>query len=272
MKIIRYLDTDGNSRYGCIDEDGATTELEGDIYAERRDTNRPADVAKLLSPIAPVDIYCIGLNYARHAKEGGLPVPQHPVVFMKSSVAVQNPLDPIRLPRHLRSDEVDYECELAVVIGRECKNVGRRDALDYVLGYTCANDVSARDWQGKWGGGQWCRGKTFDTFVPLGPCLVTVDGIANPNNLRLRTVLNGETMQDWNTEDMIFDVPTLIEFLSGSTTLAPGTVILTGTPHGIGAARKPPVYLQDGDTISIDIEGIGLLTNPVVEEELAVTC
>ena len=271
MKIIRFVDTDGGIGFGRTQQDGSTTVLEGAHFGELRDTGRAAAVAKLLAPVAPNDIICIGLNYRRRAEEGGLPVPQRPVVFMKSSAAVQNPLDPIRLPRHLRSDEVDYECELAVVIGGDCKNVARREALQFVLGYTCADDVSARDWQGKWGGGQWCRGKTFDTFAPLGPCLVTADEIPQPNNLRSRTILNGETMQDWNTEDMIFDVPTLIEFLSGSTTLKAGTVILTGTPHGIGAARKPPVFLQDGDTVSVEIEKIGTLTNPVVNEEPSAT-
>jgi 2-keto-4-pentenoate hydratase/2-oxohepta-3-ene-1,7-dioic acid hydratase in catechol pathway len=266
MKLIRFLDRGDNIRYGHSHENGATTLLEGDIYGECRDTGKPADVVKLLAPIIPVDIFCIGLNYARHAQEGNQPLPQHPVVFMKSSAAVQNPHDPIELPRGLRSDEVDYECELAVVIGRACKNVSQEQALSYVLGYTCANDVSARDWQSKWGGGQWCRGKTFETFAPLGPCLVTADELPNPNNLRLRTILNGNVMQDWTTEDMIFNVPSLVAFLSGSTTLRPGTTILTGTPHGIGAARKPPVFLKHGDTVSIEIEGIGVLTNPVVEE------
>src|SRR5688500_6172995 len=140
---------------------------------------------------------------------------------MKTPGAVQNPGDPIVLPRHLKSEAVDYECELAVVVGRTCKNVPRADALQHVMGYTCANDVSARDWQLKKGGSQWCRGKTFDTFCPLGPCLVTADEVPNPNELAIKTVLNGQVMQDWNTNDMIFDVPTLIEFLSGSTTLHP---------------------------------------------------
>ena len=158
------------------------------------------------------------------------------------------------------------ECELAVVIGKSCKNVSKAQAYDYVLGYTCANDVSARDWQLKRGGSQWCRGKTFDTFAPLGPCLVTKDEISNPHTLRIQTILNGEAMQDWNTNDMIFDIPTLIEFLSGSTTLLPGTVILTGTPHGVGQARKPPVFLKAGDKISVVIEKIGTLTNPIEHE------
>jgi 2-keto-4-pentenoate hydratase/2-oxohepta-3-ene-1,7-dioic acid hydratase in catechol pathway len=135
-----------------------------------------------------------------------------------------------------------------------------------VLGYTCANDVSARDWQIKRGGSQWCRGKTFDTFCPLGPVLVTRDEIPNPNALHIHTFLNGQTMQDSNTGDMIFDIPTLIEFLSGSTTLVPGTVILTGTPQGVGMARKPPVWLKSGDSVSIEIEKIGTLTNPVANE------
>ena len=149
------------------------------------------------------------------------------------------------------------------MIGKACKNVRRDQALGYVGGYTCANDVSARDWQIKKGGGQWCRGKFFDTFCPLGPVLVTPDEIPNPNALGLRTLLNGETVQDWNTDDMIFDVPTLIEFLSGSTTLLPGTVILTGTPQGVGMAAKPPRWLKPGDSVTIEIDGIGQLTNPV---------
>jgi 2-keto-4-pentenoate hydratase/2-oxohepta-3-ene-1,7-dioic acid hydratase in catechol pathway len=185
---------------------------------------------------------------------------------MKSASAVQNPGDPIEIPTHLASSEVDYECELAVVIGKTCKNVTRERALDYVLGYTCANDVSARDWQIRMGGSQWCRGKTFDTFAPLGPCLVTRDEIPNPNNLHIATILNGERMQDWTTSDMIFDVPRLIEFLSGSTTLVAGTVIMTGTPQGVGMARKPPRWLAAGDVVTVEIESIGRLTNPVVAE------
>jgi 2-keto-4-pentenoate hydratase/2-oxohepta-3-ene-1,7-dioic acid hydratase in catechol pathway len=137
------------------------------------------------------------------------------------------------------------------------------------LGYTCADDVSARDWQGKWGGSQWCRGKTFDTFAPMGPCLVTTDDIPNPNALAIKFDINGEVLQDWNTNDMIFDVPRLIEFLSGSTTLLPGTVILTGTPHGVGFAQKPPRWLKAGDVATVTIEKIGSLTNPVVEEATA---
>lgn len=266
MKIIRYQDAGGKLHYAQQHADGRATRLEGELLGQLKDTGQKADVAKLLAPLEPRDIICIGLNYRRHAAEGNQAIPEFPVVFMKNSGTLQNPGDPIVLPRRLRSDAVDYECELALVIGKPCHNVAKADALGYVLGYTCANDVSARDWQMKFGGSQWCRGKTFATFCPLGPCLVTADEIPNPNSLGIRTILNGTAMQDWNTNDMIFDVPTLIEFLSGSTKLAAGTVILTGTPHGVGGARKPPVFLKAGDVVSIEIERIGTLTNPVIEE------
>ncbi|MHB0938871.1 MAG: fumarylacetoacetate hydrolase family protein [Armatimonadota bacterium] len=266
MKIIRYQDRLGNIQYGAQQADGSALRIEGDIFGEFTVTEQPAEVLKLLAPVSPVSLFCIGLNYRQHAIETHKPIPEFPVLFMKGINAVQHPGDPILLPRALRSGEVDYEAELAVVIGRTCKNVPRERALDYVLGYTCANDVSARDWQGRWGGGQWCRGKTFDTFAPLGPCLVTADEIPDPAGLRLRCIVSGETLQDSTTSDLIFDVPRLIEFLSGSTTLYAGTVILTGTPSGVGMARVPPRWLRPGETVTIDIEGIGALTNPVAEE------
>jgi 2-keto-4-pentenoate hydratase/2-oxohepta-3-ene-1,7-dioic acid hydratase in catechol pathway len=266
MKLIRFQQPDGTAQYGALQADGSAALVDGDIFGDYRAIGHRADVHKLLAPIAPTNVFCIGLNYRRHAEEGKAAIPQFPIVFMKNTAAVQNPGDPIVLPRRLASEEVDYECELAVVIGRTCKNVARAEALNYVLGYTAANDVSARDWQGRWGGGQWCRGKTFDTFAPLGPCLVTRDEIPNPNALQIKTILNGQVMQDWNTSDMIFDVSRLIEFLSGSTTLLPGTVILTGTPHGVGMSRKPPVWLKPGDTVSIELENVGTLTNPVIAE------
>lgn len=267
MRIFRYSDSSTSTHYGIEHSDGSLTRIDGDVFGEHNDSGEPADVQKRLSPLQPTDILCIGLNYRRHAEEGKQAIPEYPVLFMKNTGAVQNPGDPIILPRHLESDAVDYECELAVVIGKDCHNVSRDDALNHVLGYTCANDVSARDWQLKKGGSQWCRGKTFATFAPLGPVLVTADEIPNPNKLKIQTVLNGETMQDWSTDDMIFDVPTLIEFLSGSVNLRAGTVILTGTPHGVGGARNPPVFLQPGDSVTISIENIGDLTNPVIAEE-----
>ncbi len=266
MKIIRFQNSSGIVQHGALQTDGSALLIEGDIFGAPCVTAATADVQKLLSPIAPVSINCIGLNYRRHAAESGAPVPKWPVLFYKPITALQHPGDFIEIPTHLASAQVDYECELAVVIGRVAKNVSKADALGHVLGYTCANDVSARDWQRDWGGSQWCRGKGFDTFCPLGPCLVTTDEITNPNDLKIKTTVNGETLQDWNTNDMIFDVSTLIEFLSGSTTLLPGTVILTGTPHGVGMARNPPRWLQPGDSVTIEIEKIGRLTNPVKAE------
>jgi 2-keto-4-pentenoate hydratase/2-oxohepta-3-ene-1,7-dioic acid hydratase in catechol pathway len=266
MRIIRHLASTGPA-YAALQPDGTACEIAGDIFGDFRVTDRTVQPGKLLAPVAPANLLAIGLNYKKHAEEGGRGAPEKPVLFIKATSSIQNPGDPIEIPQHLASHEVDYECELAVVIGRRCKNVPRANALDYVLGYTCANDVSARDWQRKaWGGGQWCQAKSFDTFCPLGPVLVLKDEIPNPNALRIRSVLNGQVMQDWSTEDMIFDVATLIEFLSGSKTLLPGTVILTGTPHGVGFARTPPVFMQPGDIITIEIEKIGALTNPVVLE------
>jgi 2-keto-4-pentenoate hydratase/2-oxohepta-3-ene-1,7-dioic acid hydratase in catechol pathway len=266
MKIIRYQNAGGAISHGTLEPNGDAFRIEGDLFSTWKVTREPAQVARLLAPVAPANILCIGLNYRRHAEETGAQIPGHPVLFMKSTSAVQHPGEPILLPEFLKSDEVDYECELAVIIGRACKNATRENALDHVLGYTCANDVSARDWQIKRGGSQWCRGKTFDTFCPLGPCLVTTDEITNPNALAIRTRLNGETMQESNTNDMVFDVPALIAFLSGSTTLLPGTVILTGTPQGVGMARKPPRWLKAGDEVTVEIEKIGELTNAVWAE------
>ena len=266
MKIIRCQDSAGNVVSAAQSPDGSAVRLAGDVYASPQLTSEKVEIKKLLAPIQPSSIICIGLNYRKHAEETGAKFPEYPIVFFKGINTLQNPGGVIEIPGHLRSNEVDYECELAVVIGRACKNVSREKALEYVLGYTCCNDVSARDWQLKFGGGQWCRGKSFDTFSPLGPVLVTRDEIPDPNALKIRAILNGQVMQDWNTNDMIFNVPTLIEFLSGSTTLLPGTVILTGTPHGVGMAQKPPRWLKAGDQITIEIERIGALTNTVANE------
>ena len=261
MKIIRYQNSSGQSGFAS---EGRV--IAGDIFGNFHVSGEAADVRKVLAPILPTSILCIGLNYRQHAEETGAKFPAYPVLFTKGINTVQDPGGPIELPTHLPSEEVDYECELAVVIGRKCKNVSRAEALKYVWGYTCANDVTARDWQKQKGGSQWCRGKTFDTFCPLGPCLVSADEIPDPNALRLRTLLNGEVMQDSTTADMIFDVPALIEFLSGSNTLLPGTVIMTGTPSGVGMARTPPRWLRPGDEVTIEVEGIGQLTNPVRRE------
>jgi 2-keto-4-pentenoate hydratase/2-oxohepta-3-ene-1,7-dioic acid hydratase in catechol pathway len=267
MKIVRHLTPQGPA-YAAIQSDGSAREITGDIFGSYKVTDKTVTLGKTLAPLTPVNILAIGLNYRKHAEEGGRGVPERPMLFLKGTNTLQNPGDPIEIPVKLPSTEVDFECELAVVIGKTCKNATKANALDYVLGYTCANDVSARDWQQRLGGGQFCQGKSFDTFCPLGPVLVTADEIPNPNSLRIKTILNGNVMQDWNTDDMVFDVRTLIEFLSASKTLLPGTVLLTGTPHGVGVARKPQVFLKEGDSISIEIEKIGTLTNPVINERI----
>lgn len=263
MKIIRFIDPSGVERFGNpLENDRAEVCSPEDLTP----TGEIVEVTQCLVPVIPTQIIAIGLNYKQHAAEvGAKHLPEEPIVFFKGLNTLLNPGETICLPRHLRSDEVDYECELAVYIGKEAKNVSRENALEYVAGYTCANDVSARDWQRK-GGKQWGRSKSFDTFCPLGPVLVTPDDITDPNSLGIQTILNGEVVQSSNTSDMIFDVPTLIEFLSGSSTLLPGTVILTGTPQGVGMAKNPPRFLQPGDTVTIQIERIGSLTNPVQEE------
>ena len=265
MKIVRFQDRAGVIHYGEWTAETSARLITGDIFDRYAVTDRVVDIAKLLAPIVPAMILGIGLNYRRHAEETGAAIPDCPVLFFKALHALNNPGDPILIPR-VAPGQVDYECELAVVIGRAGKNIAPAHALDYVLGYTGANDVSARRWQKNGGGKQWCRGKSFDTFCPLGPCLVTRDALPDPMSLRMQTRLNGATMQDWTTADMIFDVPTLISFLSEGTTLVPGTIILTGTPQGVGCARHPPVFLQDGDHVTVDIERIGALSNPVREE------
>lgn len=266
MKIFRYLDQAGTMGFGRFDEQGQMflilKKAEGDFEV----TDQRITPFRLLTPIDFRCIYGVGLNYRAHAEESGQEPPKYPMIFMKAPTSVQNPGDPIVLPRFLRSDRVDYEGELGVVIGRPCKNVKPEDALAYVLGYTCVNDVSARDWQKEKGGGQFCRGKSFDTFCPSGPCLATADEIPDPSKLTIRTFVNEDMMQESSTDDLIFDVPHLISFLSGSTTLLPGTLILTGTPSGVGDARDPRRYLVPGDEVTVEIEGVGILTNPVVEE------
>lgn len=263
MKIIRYLDSSGKIRFACEEREGAYVQLEGDLYAGFRKSSQPARIERLLAPVVPTTIWAIGYNYRPHAQETGAKLPEFPILFAKGVNSLQDPGGPILLPANRYSTEVDYECELVAVIGKPCKDATRANALDYVVGFTCGNDVSARDWQLKWGGTQWCRGKTFDTFAPIGPCLVTPDSLPLSSGLRIQTVLNGRVVQDANTREMIFDVPTLIEFLSRGTTLPPGTLIFTGTPQGVALGQKSPRWLADGDEVRVVIEGIGTLVNPV---------
>jgi 2-keto-4-pentenoate hydratase/2-oxohepta-3-ene-1,7-dioic acid hydratase in catechol pathway len=265
MKIIRHL-TPAGPALAALQDDGSARVIDGSLLGAWTVTERPAMVGELLAPIAPRTIFGIGLNYRKHAEELGLPLAERPLVFMKSGNTVQHPGGVIEVPRTLVSDAVDYEGELAVMIGKACKNATRETALDFVLGYTVANDVAARDWQFTLGAGQFCQGKSFDTFCPLGPVLVTADELGDGSGLALTTTVNGETRQTGCTSDLIFDVKELIVFLSASKTLPAGTVILTGTPGGTGHTMKPPAYLKAGDVVSVTIEGIGTLTNTVIDE------
>ncbi|MEM9589556.1 MAG: fumarylacetoacetate hydrolase family protein [Planctomycetota bacterium] len=216
---------------------------------------------RLLPPVPnPEKIICIGLNYLDHAIETGAEPPTEPVVFSKFNTALVGHGDTIELPPN--SNQVDYEAELVVVIGRDTKNVSVDAAMDHVLGYCCGHDVSARDWQKGRPGGQWLLGKTFDTFAPLGPALVLKDEVADPGNLGVRMHLNGQTVQDSTTAQLIFDIPTLISHLSSIFTLRAGDLIYTGTPPGVGAARQPPLFLKPGDVCEVEIESVGKLSNP----------
>ena len=205
----------------------------------------------------PSKIVCLGKNYAEHAKEGGFDAPEKPLLFCKAGTALTGPFDPILMPQSC--NQVDWEVELAVVIGREAKRISRADAFEYVAGYTVMNDVSGRDAQ--FGDGQWFRGKSFDSFAPLGPALVTPDEIENVADLRLEARVNGQVMQQGNTRDLIFDIPFLIEYIGRDITLLPGDIISTGTPSGVGIFRNPPVLLSRGSRVACEVEGIGLIRN-----------
>ena len=235
------------------DQNAFTHALENGLLVGSRDAYWFAPVPR------PGKLICIGLNYRDHAAESNMPIPERPIIFSKFSTSVIAPGEAVVIPP--TSQQVDYEAELAVVIGRRAKNVKATRAIDYVLGYTAFNDVSARDFQ--FADGQWQRGKSCDTFAPMGQTIVTTDQITDPHKLSIKLVLNGQTMQDSNTDQLIFGVPELIEFLTESITLEPGDVIATGTPPGVGFARKPPVFLKPGDKMEVLIEGMGGLGNPV---------
>jgi acylpyruvate hydrolase len=221
----------------------------------------PVKQVRLRAPLRrPGKIICVGLNYQSHRAEQGIKSPARPVFFLKSSNTICGPGDPIVLPPN--SAQVDYEAELAVVIGKRGKGIPEERVFEHIAGYTILNDVTARDMQ--YGDGQWFRGKSCDTFGPTGPWLVTADEIPDPHRLRISLTLKGRTMQDSNTSDLIFKIPFLVSYLSQSLTWEAGDLLSTGTPGGVGHYRKPPVYLKPGDTVSVTVEGIGTLTNPVV--------
>ncbi len=260
MKIVRFQ-KDNRIFYGVLKNEEISP-IEGDIFGEFNLGSKKVkrEKVKILAPVMPPNIIAIGLNYKGHAKESGMAFPEKPVIFLKATSSVIGPEDKIIIPK-IAPDEVDYEAELTIVIGKKAKNVPVNEVKDYILGYTCANDISARDCQIRIDK-QWARGKSFDTFCPLGPWIETE--LDDPDNCRIISRLNGEVMQDSNTSDLISDTKELVSYCSKNFTLYPGTIIMTGTPEGVGFARKPPVFLKPGDTIEIEIEGIGRLSNKVI--------
>lgn len=261
MRIARFKNGNDKAHYGIVEGDTIRV-AKGDPFDGLTPTGAKVAMAdvKLLAPIEPVNILALGQNYKAHVEEGGDKLPKAPLLFMKATSSVIGPDDPIVIP-NVAPAEVDYEAELALVIKKPARHVKKSEALDYVLGYTCANDVSARDCQRA--DGQWVRAKSFETFCPLGPWIETD---LNPQNCPIRCRVSGKTLQDSNTALMIFNVPYVISYLSAGMTLLPGTVLLTGTPSGVGFARNPPRWLRPGDVVEVEIGGIGLLHNPVVAE------
>ena len=222
----------------------------------------PPDIPLLPPVIDPGKIVCCGANYAEHARECGVEPPEEPIIFSKFATTLARDGDPVRLPTV--SGAVDYEAELVVVIGRGGKDIPRDEAMQHVGGYCCGNDVSARDWQKNKPGGQWLLGKSFDGFGPIGPLLVTADEVPDPNNLGIRLCLNGETMQDSNTSHFLYPIDYLISYVSQVATLCPGDLLFTGTPPGVGFGRNPKLFLKPGDVMEVEIDGLGVLRNPVV--------
>ena len=259
---LGWFDMDGRW-FKTARETAARLERDPAAFAEARDKGWlvASEDAYWFAPVPrPGKIVCVGLNYRDHAEESGLAVPKVPVIFSKFSTCVIAPGEPVVIPT--TSERVDYEAELAIVIGRRAKHVPAERAYEYILGYTAFNDVTARDFQ--FGDGQWQRGKSCDTFAPMGQTIVTTDEIPDPHTLRISLALNGTVMQESNTDQLIFSVPQMIEFISASITLEPGDVVATGTPAGVGFARKPPVFLKPGDVMEVNIDRIGGLGNPVV--------
>ena len=278
MKLLRYGQP-GHEKPGLLDAQGRIRDLSGvvedltpEVLAEDRLAPlRALDPAalppvggapRLGVPVAGIGkLVCVGLNYIDHAKESGMPVPEEPVVFMKATTALNGPNDPVVLPRE--SEKTDWEVELGIVIGRTARYVEEGDALTHVAGYTVVNDVSERAFQLE-RGGQWVKGKSCDTFAPVGPWLVSRDEVPDPHNLSLWLEVNGQRMQDGHTSLMIFSVANLVSYISRFMTLAPGDVISTGTPPGVGAGRKPPVFLKPGDVMRLGVEGLGEQRQEVV--------
>eukprot|EP01064_Diplonema_japonicum_P006653 TRINITY_DN14498_c1_g2_i2.p1 TRINITY_DN14498_c1_g2~~TRINITY_DN14498_c1_g2_i2.p1 ORF type:complete len:296 (+),score=78.67 TRINITY_DN14498_c1_g2_i2:44-889(+) len=272
-RVIRFL-SEGQVYLGeepANKSDREAEVLEGDIHQGLTRTGTTRPVERNLAPLIPREILCIGLNYMKHFEEatkGQIPLPDKPTVFMKSLSSLNDPESPVWMPQLEHGQSLDYEVELAFVIGKICKNVKKEDALKYVLGYMVSNDVTSRHWQKNAGAGQWVKGKSFDTFSPMGPSLVMASAIPDPQALKVTTRVNGETRQDSNTKDMIFTVAEIIEWLSTDMTLHPGTVVMTGTPEGVAMGMDPPKWLQVGDVVECEVESLGTLRNFVTTPPL----
>ncbi|KAL8724315.1 MAG: hypothetical protein Q9166_008016, partial [cf. Caloplaca sp. 2 TL-2023] len=276
QRLIRFLAKDGTTYYGDAILSSGVTDIaqatqarviKGDIFGKHHVTNQIADIRLLLAPLAREDIKtvrCLGLNYELHAKESKMPLPKYPVLFYKPVTALAGPFDNIPVPAPAQEvDGLDYECEFVAIVGKEARDVSESEALNHVLGYAVGNDISHREWQLKRGGGQWALGKGFDGWAPFGPGVVSSRLIRDPQSLKISTKLNGKTVQDSSTRDMIFGVAKTISFLSQGTTLLPGDIIFTGTPQGVGSGRSPPLWLKDGDVVEVNLEGIGTCSNKV---------
>lgn len=268
MRLARIIDGAGRAVSAVQGADGVLYRCDGDTLLNPgavHITKERVSARRFLPPVDPRALICVAASYRKHIEECKLTEQPEPVIFMKNPAAAQGHECPVVIPA-VCGDEVDYEGELAVVLAQDCCNVTEQQALKCIAGYTVANDVSARIWQLERGGGQWVRGKSFDTFAPLGPFLVTPDEVGDPSGLKIRTVLNGEVVQESTTKLMIRGVTELICFLSQGTTLLAGTVILTGTPEGVGWFRQPRKLLRPGSTVCVEIEKIGTLVNPVIAE------
>ena len=259
MNIVRF-EQEGVVRFGCL-ENGQVVPCQGDPFVGLEHSGQATSLesVRLLSPIDPPNVICLGVNYRKHAEENNVEIPEQPLFFIKPTTSVCGPYDNIIIPKHF-PDQLDYEIELALVIGKKAKNVAESQALDYVLGYTVANDVSNRGAQ--FSDGQWARGKGYDTFLPMGPVLSTN---LDAGGLDLSCRVNGKVVQFSSTADMIFSLPHIVSYLSECMTLLPGTVILTGTPEGVGFTQNPPLFLKAGDVVTCEIEGIGTIRNKVIQ-------
>ena len=262
MKIVKFL-KNNEENYGIYKGDFIEVIKWQPFIDDFEETGERVNIEeiKFLPPVFPPNIIALGLNYKEHAQESKMDLPEEPVIFLKATTSITGHLSPIFLPS-VAPDYVDYEGELCIIIGKRAKNVSEKEVKEYIFGYTCGNDVSARDCQFK-RDKQWARGKSFDTFCPIGPWIETE---VNPDNLRIQSRVNGKVMQDSNSSYMIFSPFEIVSYLSKQFTLLPGTVIMTGTPSGVGYAREQPVFLRDGDIVEVEIEGIGILKNYVKSE------